>query len=88
MRDSSSSASMLLPFGSLMGDIPIDAISSGRVLGDFSNAIDRNRFLAGFPTTPNVVGLHPACTALPPSPIPSGGGGISPSPPRRKETGG
>jgi hypothetical protein len=38
MRDSSPSA-VLLPFGSLTGIIPVDAVPRGRVLGDASSVI-------------------------------------------------
>jgi hypothetical protein len=36
---SSASASLLLPFGSLMGTIPIDSVERGRVLGDFGSVL-------------------------------------------------
>ena len=39
MPDSSASAVMLLPFGSLTGVIPIDAVPQRRVLGDFSGVL-------------------------------------------------
>ena len=39
MRHSSSSAALFLPFGSLTGVIPTDAIGRGRKLGDFSSVL-------------------------------------------------
>ena len=88
MRESSPSASLLLPFGALMGAIPIDAISRGRVLGDFSSAIDSNRFTAGRPATPVVAGSRPVSAALSPSLVPSGDGGIRSISPEAEVTGG
>jgi hypothetical protein len=67
MRGSSPQAGLLLPFGSLTGIIPVDALSRGRVLGDFSKTIDRDRSIAGRPATPVVAGPYPACAAWPPS---------------------
>ncbi len=75
MRQSSSSTSLLLPFGSLMGVIPTDAVSRGRVIGDFSSALDRDQAVTESPATPVVAGFYPACAAWPPS-LPSGDGGI------------
>lgn len=37
MRHSPSSAVLYLPFGSLTGVIPVDAVQKGRMLGDFSS---------------------------------------------------
>ena len=42
MRQSSPSASLLLPFGSLTGVIPIDAVRQERVLGDLSSILSRS----------------------------------------------
>ena len=39
MPHTSASASMLLPFGSLMGDIPVDSLQQGRVLGEFGGVL-------------------------------------------------
>ena len=39
MANSSASTCLLLPFGALTGVIPVDAVSRGRVLGDFSRAL-------------------------------------------------
>jgi len=39
MANSSESSCLLLPFGALTGVIPVDALSRGRVLGEFSNAV-------------------------------------------------
>ena len=39
MPQSTASASMLLPFGSLMGDIPVDSLQRGRVLGEFGGVL-------------------------------------------------
>lgn len=39
MPHSSSSAVKFLPFGSLTGVIPIDAVPQGRVVGDFSSVL-------------------------------------------------
>lgn len=71
-----SSAFVLLPFGSLTGVIPVDSISRGRVLGDFSNALagpshGNSEFLAAVPFRGST-----ACAASPPSPGPRGDGGI------------
>lgn len=39
MRHSSSSAALFLPFGSLTGVIPTDAVGRGRMLGDFDSVL-------------------------------------------------
>ena len=39
MPNSSASASVLLPFGSLMGAIPVDSLQRERVLGDFESIL-------------------------------------------------
>lgn len=39
MPPSSASVVVFLPFGSLTGVIPIDAVPQGRVLGDFNNVL-------------------------------------------------
>src|SRR5262245_21966452 len=39
MRDSSSSAVLFLPFGSLTGVIPVDTVSRERIVGDFSSVL-------------------------------------------------
>ena len=37
MANSSASTCLLLPFGALTGVVPVDSVSRGRVLGDFSS---------------------------------------------------
>lgn len=39
MRHSSSSTVLMLPFGSLMGSIPMDSVPLGCVRGDFSDVL-------------------------------------------------
>ena len=39
MPHSPASDSLLLPFGSLMGSIPVDSVQQGRELGDFSGGV-------------------------------------------------
>lgn len=74
----SSASAVFLPFGSLMGIIPVDAVPRQRVrvLGDFSNVIGCDRRAPAFHAIPVSAGHDPACTASPPSLVPSGDGGI------------
>jgi hypothetical protein len=60
MPDSSASAVMLLPFGSLTGVIPIDAVPQRRVLGDFSGVLGGSDSRLAEP-----VGGDPFGTAVP-----------------------
>ena len=39
MKSSSPSDGLLLPFGSLTGIIPVDAVGRGRVVGDFGTVL-------------------------------------------------
>jgi hypothetical protein len=104
MPKSPASDSLFLPFGSLMGAIPVDSIKQGRVLGNFSSVVagaaqrlsevqqqihwaidpipaapsggqDLNspRLFASVPFRGC---RNTASTALPPSLVPSGDGGI------------
>jgi hypothetical protein len=79
MSHSSTSAGLVLPFGSLMGSIPMDSIQPGRVLGDFGKALGEpgNRS----PELPiAAMSFGGRCmiagAALPPSLSPSRDGGI------------
>ena len=40
MGSTPSSTSLFLPFGSLTGLIPVDAVGGRRVLGDFANVLE------------------------------------------------
>ena len=75
MSNASPSARMLLPFGSLMGSLPIDSLLPGQVPGDANSLVaePRSEFLSdvalrGYRIT--------ACAALPPSLTPRRDGGI------------
>ena len=78
MPHSSASASLLLPFGSLMGDIPVDSMQRGRVLGEFGGV------LAGPEQRSSDIQrqIHSVIDPFPPvsrdrrPPSPSGDGGI------------
>ena len=54
-----SSPSVVLPFGSLMGAVPIDALARGRMSGRYGRASDRDPFVAQIPATP-VAGPEPS----------------------------
>lgn len=66
MRQSAPSTALLLPFGSLMGSIPVDALPRGRVLGDPGRVLDRAKASADSPAIV-FAGSHPASAAWPPS---------------------
>ena len=54
-----SSPSVVLPFGSLMGAIPLDALARGRMSGGYGRASDRDPLAAELPATP-VAGPEPS----------------------------
>jgi hypothetical protein len=76
MPISSASAAVFLPFGSLTGVVPVDAVPQARVLGDFGSVIGRGWLVAESAAIPVVDRSSPACTELPPSSDRAGGGGI------------
>jgi len=39
MPQSTASACLLLPFGALMGGVPVDSVERGRVLGNFGSVL-------------------------------------------------
>lgn len=66
---------MFLPFGSLTGVVPVDAVSRGRVLGEFGRVIDDSWRPSQIQQQIHSV-IEPGCTASPPAPRPKGDGGI------------
>lgn len=81
MPDSSTSAVAFLPFGALMGVVPIDAMPQGRVLGEFGGILtganhssSKNRGAVQYSGRPEPVCA--ACAAWPPSPGARADGGI------------
>src|SRR5918993_6121726 len=61
MRQSSPSPALLLPFGSLMGNVPVDAMPRGRVLGDPGQVLDRAHAVGSRDVTA-IAGPVPAST--------------------------
>jgi hypothetical protein len=78
MPHSTLSARLEIPFGSLMGSIPMDSIKQGRVLGDFSSIIaGPDRLISEFLAAVSFRGCcYTACAASPPSLTPRRDGGI------------
>jgi hypothetical protein len=78
MPHSSLSARLVIPFGSLMGSIPIDSVQQERVLGDFSGIPPgEGHPISEFLAAVSFRGCcYTACAALPPSLTPRRDGGI------------
>jgi hypothetical protein len=74
----SSSAKLVLPFGSLMGSIPMDSAQPVRALGDFSGILaGQSSLISEFLAAVSFRGCcYTACAASPPSLTPRRDGGI------------